>query len=76
MSTIASTRNPSTSIGAPLDMRCGGFGILYCYCGGDFCVCANRGEIECPGCPDCEGIHDWEEATDADDSDEEVSDGP
>lgn len=33
---------------------CGGSGFLLCYCGGDFCVCHNHGEVECPGCPDCE----------------------
>ena len=33
---------------------CGGSGTIHCYCGGDFCVCHNHGEIECPGCPDCE----------------------
>jgi len=33
---------------------CGGTGHMECYCGGDFCVCHNHGEIECPGCDDCE----------------------
>ena len=37
-----------------LDDRCGGMGVLYCYCGGDFCVCHNHGEVECFGCADCE----------------------
>lgn len=34
---------------------CGGTGSIACYCGGDFCVCHNHGEMECFGCPDCEG---------------------
>ena len=34
--------------------NCGGLGVLYCYCGGDLCVCHNHGEIECPGCDDCQ----------------------
>lgn len=34
--------------------RCGGMGIVDCRCGGDLCVCHNHGEVECPGCPDCE----------------------
>ena len=34
---------------------CGGSGVLYCECGGDsLCVCHNHGEVECPGCEDCE----------------------
>lgn len=33
---------------------CGGSGIIDCMCGGDFCVCHNHGEYECPGCDDCE----------------------
>ena len=40
---------------APLPGRCGGSGTLDCLCGGDFCVCHNHGEVECFGCPDCEG---------------------
>lgn len=28
--------------------------MLYCICGGDFCVCHNHGEVECDGCEDCE----------------------
>jgi hypothetical protein len=48
---------------APDRERCGGHGWMECYCGGDFCVCGNRGEIECVGCEDCEGECDdtWEE---------------
>ena len=38
-----------------LDDSCGGTGVLNCYCGGDFCVCHNHGEIQCPGCEDCDG---------------------
>lgn len=37
-----------------LDDTCGGAGELYCYCGGDLCVCHNHGSSDCPGCPDCE----------------------
>ncbi len=37
-----------------LDKKCGGTGMLYCYCGGDLCVCHNHGEVECFGCEDCE----------------------
>lgn len=32
---------------------CGGSGVLHCECGGDFCVCHNHGEVECPGCEEC-----------------------
>jgi hypothetical protein len=39
---------------APDHERCGGSGSMHCYCGGDFCVCGNQGEIECMGCVDCE----------------------
>lgn len=42
----------------PYSDRCGGTGHLDCFCGGDFCVCHNHGEVECPGCPDCEGDDD------------------
>lgn len=41
-----------------LDATCGGSGVLLCYCGGDFCVCHNHGEVSCPGCPECEPDHD------------------
>lgn len=37
---------------------CGGAGVFECYCGGDFCVCHNHGEVECPGCDDCEADQD------------------
>lgn len=33
---------------------CDGHGYFDCHCGGDLCVCHWHGEIECPGCPDCE----------------------
>jgi hypothetical protein len=33
---------------------CGGLGSIACFCGGDFCVCHNHGEVECFGCADCE----------------------
>lgn len=36
------------------DQTCGGLGELYCYCGGDLCVCHNHGATDCPGCADCE----------------------
>jgi hypothetical protein len=38
----------------PLPHNCGGSGIIDCLCGGDFCVCHNHSEVECPGCEDCE----------------------
>lgn len=37
-----------------LDDTCGGLGSLTCHCGGDLCVCHHHGEVECPGCPDCD----------------------
>ena len=37
-----------------LEALCGGLGTLYCYCGGDLCVCHHHGEVDCPGCVDCE----------------------
>jgi len=37
-----------------LDQGCGGTGHVYCYCGGDICVCHYHGqEQECPGCDEC-----------------------
>lgn len=48
-----------------LDDTCGGTGTLHCYCGGDFCVCGNFGEVQCSGCEDCEGRdEDWDEGWD------------
>ena len=35
---------------------CGGLGVFECLCGGDQCVCHNHGEVECPGCADCEDL--------------------
>jgi len=45
---------------------CGGIGILNCECGGDLCVCHHHGEVECPGCRDCEDAdeNDWWEDDD------------
>lgn len=37
-----------------LDDTCGGLGVLHCYCGGDFCICHNHGEVPCDGCEDCD----------------------
>lgn len=57
----------------PYDDTCGGTGFVYCYCGGDICVCHHHGqEIECPGCEDCEGdLDDWDEDwSDEDEPDE------
>lgn len=34
---------------------CNGDGYVECLCGGDFCVCSNRGTIECGGCWACDG---------------------
>lgn len=33
--------------------ECGGAGVLYCYCGADFCICHWHGEVECDGCDQC-----------------------
>lgn len=61
----------------PFEGRCGGSGFLYCYCGGDQCVCHHHGqEIECPGCLDCHGEHsglqeDWDDDDYGDDEEEE-----
>lgn len=34
---------------------CGGAGVLHCSgCGGDLCVCACGGEMDCDGCEDCD----------------------
>ena len=30
--------------------HCHGLGIINCHCGGDICVCAYNGEIDCPHC--------------------------
>lgn len=43
-----------------LDRSCGGTGSLNCECGGDFCVCHNHGEVECPGCEDCDPDDDYD----------------
>lgn len=57
----------ASTTGEGLDNCCGGTRSLHCYCGGDQCVCGNFGEVECPGCEDCEGdredgdYDDWEE---------------
>lgn len=33
---------------------CGGLGMLLCEgCGGDLCVCACGGELDCDGCEQC-----------------------
>lgn len=37
---------------------CGGLGTIECLCGGDLCVCHNHGEVQCPGCEECEGSDD------------------
>lgn len=37
---------------------CNGVGYLICRCGGDVCVCENKGDNECPGCPACEEYFD------------------
>lgn len=57
---------------AVFEQSCGGSGYLECECGGDLCVCHHHGELECPGCNDCEHgddgydecdeeYHDWSE---------------
>lgn len=49
---------------------CGGSGVLYCYCGGDQCVCHHHGETECPGCADC-APEDFDDDYDPDDYDDD-----
>lgn len=39
---------------ALVESECSGTGTVYCYCGGDFCVCHHHGEAECPGCAMCD----------------------
>lgn len=48
---------------AVYEQECSGSGVLYCECGGEFCVCHNHGEVECPGCSQClpEDGGDWDE---------------
>lgn len=53
---------------APVSGLCYGTGFLDCLCGGDQCVCHNHGEVECPGCDDCESGEAWAEGTDDDTS--------
>jgi hypothetical protein len=38
---------------------CDGYGYRTCNCAGDSCACHHHGEVECPGCDDCEGEGDW-----------------
>lgn len=40
---------------------CGGMGVFDCHCGGDLCVCHWHGEIDCPGCEDCEDSYDYDD---------------
>jgi hypothetical protein len=54
-----------------LEETCGGTGVLHCFCGGDFCVCHNHGEVPCHGCEDCD---DCGEDDDFYDDDVEESD--
>lgn len=57
----------------PFGDTCDGSGFLYCYCGGDQCVCHHHGqEILCPGCEDCEQYDeddDWNDDLDEEDFD-------
>ena len=48
------------------DLRggCGGLGSVICHCGGDLCVCHHHGEIECPGCADCESDDEFDDGED------------
>jgi len=40
--------------------NCGGTGYLVCECGGESCVCHHHGQVECPGCEDCDDTdYDW-----------------
>ena len=45
--------------GLPLS-GCGGSGFIECECGGDMWVCHHHGEVECPGCEDCDDP-DWDD---------------
>ena len=50
---------------------CGGTGTLECLCGGDQCVCHNHGEVECPGCEDCDyQDDDYDDDYDIEDADD------
>lgn len=40
---------------------CGGLCVLYCLCGGDHCVCHHHGQVDCPGCEDCQREDDWDD---------------
>ena len=49
-----------------LSMDCGGSGYIYCYCGGDFCVCHWHGQTDCEGCPDCDPYYDEDDLNEDD----------
>lgn len=51
-------QNPYCSDEPYDDAGCSGLGVIYCYCSGDMCVCHNHGEVQCPGCFDCESADD------------------
>lgn len=56
---------------AVYEQGCGGTGTLYCECGGEFCVCHHHGEVECPGCEDCEDEYErFDDFWDDDDGEE------
>ena len=40
--------------GCEWELGCGDTGYLHCEgCGGDACICACGGELECDGCAEC-----------------------
>lgn len=43
--------------------RCQGDGSVECYCGGDFCICENYGERDCPTCYGEGDVSEKREAT-------------
>lgn len=59
-----------------LEESCGGGGVLYCYCGGDQCVCHNHGEVPCEGCEDCEDCDPLDDDDYADYDEDELDGEP
>ena len=53
-------KKPECVCGPCRATRCGGTGMLDCWCGGETCIClaCGCGEIECDGCDDCKETDD------------------
>jgi hypothetical protein len=48
--------------------ECNGTGVFTCeVCGGDQCVCACGGEMECPGCDECPNTEPHDDFDDEED---------